>query len=379
MTERPNVPQEARLDAIVALGDRLDRASPEDAPREALAAVVAELGLGAGWIFVSDTVHGDAHAGDLSLGAVHGLPPALAADEARELRCGSCECQGRFRSGRLDRGVNMVTCSRLASAEGDTGGLELHASVPLRGREGPLGILNLAASGDRRFAPDELAFLDVVGRQLGAALERSRLAEARTREARFGAALEERRRLAREMHDSLSQLLFAASLQLGSARAGRERALVEAEDLLAAARAELRALIETSRPPDLSAGLVAALGRLAERMSPVTHVHLDASARPPSHEVQEALYRCAQEAVHNAVRHGHARHVRIALRDTPTGIRLSVADDGRGCDPDRVVTGPGISGLRERARGLGGTLAATRGEEGGLVLTVELPSPGGSA
>lgn len=372
--EPRSVPLEARLNALAALGERLDGAAPADAPAEALAAVVAELGLDAGWIFLSDTLQGDARHGALSLGATHGLPPVLAEDDASELRWDGCECQRRFRGGALDRGVNMVTCSRLAGAEGDTGGLELHASVPLQGREGPLGILNLAASGDRRFEADELAFLGVVGRQLGAALERTRLAEARTEAARFGAALEERQRLAREMHDALSQLLFAAGLQLQLARAGRREGLDEAEDLLADARAELRALIEAGRSPDLSSGLVAALGRLAERMSTVAEVHLDASAVPAATaEIQEAIYRCAQEAVHNAVRHGRARHVRITLRESSGDLWLTVEDDGRGGEPDRILQGSGVRGLRERALALGGELTVARREGGGTTLVVRLP------
>lgn len=374
---RSGVPLQARLAALAALGERLDRAAPEDAPAEALAAVVAELGLTAGWMFVSPTIRGDPPAEDLSLAASHGLPPALAADDAAELRCGSCECQGRFRKGLLDGGTNMVTCSRLAAAEGDTGGLELHASVPLSGRGGPLGILNLAAPGDRRFTDDELSFLAVVGRQLGAALERTRLAEARTRAARFGAALEERARLAREMHDSLSQLLFAAGLQLGLAKAGRTDALAEAETLLADARSELRASVEANRSPDLTGGLPAALGRLAERMSAIVDVHLDLEDVALSDDAQAALYRCAQEAVHNAVRHGRAAHVRVALRaSSGSGAELTIEDDGRGGDPGRVSAGSGVRGLRERAESLGGTLHVAAADAGGVSLRVRLPGPG---
>jgi two-component system NarL family sensor kinase len=376
--DRASVPLDARLSALAALGARLDRAEPSDAPAEALAAVVPELGLQAGWIFLSDTVRGEARRGAVSLAAAYGLPEALASDDAAALRCGGCECQGRYRGGELERGVNMVTCSRLAAADGPTAGLEAHASVPVRGARGTFGILNLAAPGDRRFAADELAFLDVVGRQLGAALERARLAAERTEAARFGAALEERQRLAREMHDALSQLLFATSLQLRMAREDDPSATLErAEALLADAQAELRALVETSRSPDLSAGLVSALGRLARRMAPRCDVHLDAAPVALQDEAEAALYRVAQEAVHNAVRHGGAERVRIALAPGAEGrVRLRVEDDGSGCDAETAAAGPGLRGLAERLTSLGGELSVERVDAGGLRVTAIVPAAG---
>lgn len=72
--------------------------------------------------------------------------------------------------------MNIVTCSRLAKVRGDRGGLEIHASVPLLGPEGPVGILNLAAPGGTRFDEDTLAFLGAVGRQLGAGRAEGRAA-----------------------------------------------------------------------------------------------------------------------------------------------------------------------------------------------------------
>lgn len=365
----------ARLGALAALADTLDRSDPPEAPGRALAAVAEELGLRAGWIFLHHADDGKGRRGTFDPIAWHGLPPGLAGEEVRPLRCGGCECQSRFQDGRLQRGVNMVTCSRLAAATDDTEGLTQHASVPLLGRAGALGILNLAAKGDRRFTSDELAFLEVVGRQLGAAIERERLAAARTEAARFGAALEERQRLASDMHDALSQLLFTAGLHLAMARRTQEPALDEAERLLSDARRELRALIEASRSPDLSAGLVAALERLAARMAPVARVRIIGAQMDLPEAAEAVLYRCAQEAVHNAVRHGGARRVDVSLRPEPTGDAavLRIADDGSGTDPDRAREGAGLQGLEARARAAGGEMRFERGEEAGMVLTVRLP------
>lgn len=122
---------------------------------------------------------GDRHRGGFSLAAATGLPPALARENSAPLCRGGCDCQWRFREGRLDAGVNIVHCSRLEAATGDKAGLELHASIPLLGRVGPVGVLNLAAPGSERFDPQTLAFLTAVGRQLGTAFARAALLRAR--------------------------------------------------------------------------------------------------------------------------------------------------------------------------------------------------------
>src|SRR5690606_4748814 len=132
------------------------------------------------------------------------------------------------------------------------------------------------------FDEETLTLLATVGKQLAAAFERSRLQRQRTAQERYAATLEERGRLAREMHDVLAQQLFAAQLSLEVAR-GRRRsgpvgvqaedavtsdALDQAASSLEAAIAELRSLVEVLRPAELGGGLRAALGRLAPRTAP---------------------------------------------------------------------------------------------------------------
>ena len=178
----------AELSTLNAIGDILNReADFGEALRLGLTKLVELLDLTAGWVFVTQVVQGDSHQGAFGVAATTGLPPALSEDENRPLCKGSCDCQWLFRQGQLDAGVNIVHCSRLESADGDKGGLELHASVPLLGRTGPVGILNLAAAGPEPFDAETLTFLTAVGRQLGTAFERSRLLSARTEAARHHA------------------------------------------------------------------------------------------------------------------------------------------------------------------------------------------------
>jgi two-component system NarL family sensor kinase len=371
--------RQEQLATLNSIGEILNR-EPEfgHAVPEALERLVRLMGLATGWVFLSNTRQGDSHQGSFSLAASTGLPLALSAGDRRPLCKGSCECQGLLRRGRLDRGVNMVTCSRLADAEGDRGGLELHASVPLLGSEGPVGILNLAAPGDARFDPDTLAFLAAVGKQLGIAFERSRLQAERTREERYTAVLEERERLARRMHDSLAQLLFAADLSLQSALAeapegGASPALERAAEAVRSALADLQGLVEVQRPADLSSGLLPALGRLAQRTGGgEVRVHLDAQPLEAFGEVAETLYRIAQEAVGNALRHGRARNVWIGLRRTDQGLRLQVGDDGVGFETGSAHGGLGLDGMRRRAGSAGGELRLESGPDG-TTVGVEVP------
>lgn len=360
------------LSTLNAIGDILNR-EPDfsGALKEALSKLVELLGLHSGWVFLTQVVQGDLRQGTFAVAGTTGLPPALSDAGNRPLCQGSCDCQWLFRQGQLDAGVNIVHCSRLEAATGDKGGLELHASVPLLGRAGPVGILNLAAAGRDTFDAETLAFLTAVGRQLGTAFERAALLTARSEAAQQLAVLEERQRFAAEMHDSVSQLLFAAELALQTG------ALARAEDLVAGAQNELRALVEVLRPADLSGGLKRALVRLAERTEGALRVQLEAHppvGLPPEYE--ETLYRAAQEGVHNALKHARAGQLRLRCEavSAPAGasVRLSVEDDGVGL-PVPLTEGFGLRSLRRRAEALGGTLTLKKRNPRGVSLELELP------
>lgn len=371
-----------RLATVNAIGDALNAAPTfQEAAPEALTRLLERVALSAGWLFLSTVDEGDPHEGGFRLAAATGLPPALAHDDAAPLRRAGCECQRLLRSGQLERGINMVTCSRLRDAHGDKGGLTIHASVPLPGHDGPVGILNLAAPGDTRFDDETLAFLAAVGRQLAVAYDRSRLLDERTRQARYAAALEERQRLAQDMHDSLAQLLFAADLSLTVAAqhpepAGRQRAADDAAESVRAALAELRSLVEVMRPADLSAGLRTALQRLARRTRGSLRVHLELPDEEPDAELAEALYRIAQEAVHNSLRHGGASSLWLRLERSGDRLRLVVDDDGVGFGPhpeERLGSGFGLAGMRDRALRVGGTVTFGDRPQGGARIEAEVP------
>ena len=362
------------LQTLNEVGQTLNReADFFSALPQVLKHLIERLNLETGWVFLSTTAQGTSRAGEFSLAAYAELPPALNQNKQAALCQDACECQGMFQRGELDKGVNRVTCSRLKYADGDTRNLRVHASIPLLTRGTPIGIINLAAQDESVFSEEQLAFLTVVGRYLGTAFERSKLQNAQTREAVYAASLEERERLARDVHDSVTQLLFAADLSLNSLDASEDKN-VQAAQLQTAQRSvrraleELRAIVELRRPADLNLGLKSAIERLAERL-PGINVHLKLDTLSLPDEVEIALYRAAQEAVHNTLRHAHAQNLWLELRHTPSSVVLSVRDDGVG--RQESSNGLGLTSMETRVRDLGGKLSLDSDE--GFKIMAEVP------
>ncbi len=198
-------------------------------------------------------------------------------------------------------------------------------------------------------------------------------------------SLEERQRLARELHDSVSQALYGISLGIHTAltqfdtdRAKTREALDYALSLAHAGLAEMRALIFELRPESLEReGLVAALARHADALRARHRIEVDLSlCEEPDVplSVKEALYRIAQEALQNAVRHAHPDRLDVRLTCSAEGIRLEVRDDGAGFDPTADHPGHlGLQSMRERALNLGGSLDIVSDYGCGTQIYVTVP------
>ena len=363
------------LSTLNAVGDILNAEGDFSvAVEQALERLVDLLDLKAGWVFLTRVSQGDSHRGSFRVAAVTGLPPALSRDNAAPLCSGLCDCQWLFKQGKLDKGVNIVHCSRLEAEAEDKDGLGASRQYAALGAARSGGHSQPRRNGRGALDADTLAFLTTVGRQLGTAFERSKLQTEREREARYAATLEERQRLATEMHDSVAQLLFGAELSLKVAQEGRgeqrERSLVRSSELVSSALGELRGLVEVLRPADLSQGLPSALSRLAQRTQETgVRVHLETEPLTFSDAHAEALYRAAQEALHNALRHAGADNIWIRLLRVGQEVKLSIEDDGRGLD--EVEYGLGLRSIKARAESLSGRLELTSSE--GLHLEVTLP------
>ncbi len=236
-------------------------------------------------------------------------------------------------------------------------------------------------TGAAGFTERDQELLALFAAHAAIALTNARLYE-RSREL---SVLEERSRLARELHDAVSQKLFGirararAAALLATRDAGRaaaEMAVVAA--LGAEAHAELRAVIDGLAPPDLrSAGLAESLRRytvLASRAHGVP-VRFAADGIPGLGErADAALYRVAQEALHNALRHSGAGQVSVTLRRGPRRVILEVADDGRGLPPGTSAGGLGLASMRERAAAAGGSLTIRSGARAGTLVRMVVPA-----
>lgn len=208
---------------------------------------------------------------------------------------------------------------------------------------------------------------------------RAQLDELRRSRARLAAAAdEERRRVERDLHDGAQQQLLALAMTLDRARtrddvppgSGLRSTLDEALDEAHGALEELRRLARGIYPPELTEqGLRPALEGLADRCSlPVT---VDVPRRRFAPQVEAVAYFVAAEALTNAVKHAHARRVRLELAEQDGSIRLQIRDDGTGrIDP----AGAGLQGLRDRVEAIGGQLQLQGAPERGTDVTVSLPA-----
>jgi len=255
--------------------------------------------------------------------------------------------------------------------------------VPITARSGVLGAFYLTDKEDApAFSGDDERLIVMLAAHAAIAIENARLLE----RARELSVIEERNRLARDLHDSVVQKLFGIVLTAQSAAALLERspgdARVEVERVAGLAQeaiGELRSLVFQLRPAAIEVeGLAAALAKhvdVLERVHrlPIALEHSgDPRLRPG---VDEELFKIAQEALHNALRHAAAEHVRVRLDERPEAVALSVADDGRGFDPDAPALRSrslGLTSMEERAEALGGALRIASAPGAGTTIDLEL-------
>ena len=192
---------------------------------------------------------------------------------------------------------------------------------------------------------------------------------------------DERRRVARELHDELGQTMTGVLLRIDEAiRAPESADLEEAREDARRSLDDVRRIARDLRPDTLSElGLDSALNALATRFTRQTRVPVDLRLDdlPPLDEDMEiVIYRVAQEALTNVTRHAHASQVRLVLTcDAAQHLCLTISDDGRGMDPARAARGLGLLGASERAAALGGALQVESAPGAGVRLSLRVPLP----
>jgi PAS domain S-box-containing protein len=261
-------------------------------------------------------------------------------------------------------------------------------SVPLIVQGRDYGAITVYYKGPREFSTEDLDPAMSVADQVALAIENARLRE----QAGQAAALEERGRLARELHDSVTQSLYSVTMYTEAAArlmtAGQETDAAEylrdARDTAQEALREMRLMIYQLRPPALEKGGLALA--LQVRLDAVErhggiHAELIVEGReqlPPA--IQAELHQIAQEALNNALKHAHAREVQVRLHFSDATTRLEVQDDGVGFELANAQTegGLGLPGMRERVLKIGGRLKINSAPGKGTTVVVEVPIGGGA-
>lgn len=259
--------------------------------------------------------------------------------------------------------------------------------VPLLARDRAIGVIvahDRLASPDARFSDDDLRLTEAFASRAAVAVDLSeRVARDALRRAVAGQELE-RRRLARELHDETGQaltsiLLGLRALEARSDGADSETVIAGLRELVVGTLQDVRRLSVELRPKALDDfGLVAALERLCHAVAEQTGIAVDFAAgavteRLPA-DVETALYRIVQEALTNAVKHAHARHVSILLTRKEGKAGAVIEDDGRGFEAGPAEgVGLGVEGMRERVHLLDGRFEIESAAGSGTTVLVEVP------
>ncbi|TAK14084.1 MAG: GAF domain-containing protein [Anaerolineae bacterium] len=373
------------LSILNAIAESLNReVDLHNALSQALRQVLELFDLKTGWVWLLDD-----EAGDSYLAAAQNLPPALANNPSKME--GSCHCLNTYREGDLAgaANVNVIECSRLQGLVDGTDGIRFHSSIPLYAHGKKMGVFNVASRDWREISDEDLRLLHTIGDLVAIAIERARLF---SQSADAGAA-RERNRLAREIHDTLAQGLTAITLQLETAEALLEAGLNmdtvrdKVHQALGLARQNLeearRSVLDLRAAPLEGRTLPEALQALVRTQAGVRRPEIQLDVVGGSHplpiRVQSGLYRIAQEALTNALRHAQASRIELALEVTSETARISIQDNGRGFDPQEVFKDRyGLVGLNERVRLLGGALRLETDPGAGTRLEVSIPLETGS-
>jgi len=253
-------------------------------------------------------------------------------------------------------------------------GLKAFISVPLRAKDKVLGVINVASHMPHHFTTNDMYLLHSIGDQLGVAIEQARLYE-RLRKAReryrqlarqtLVAEEEERKRIARELHDETSQSLSGLALQLqalvdmtemsGSQDPEFIARLKKVQSLAIQVHSEISRLIADLRP-----ALLDTLGLVPPLDISVT-VEIKGVSRPLALEVEVGLFRWAQGAIGNIAQHSRAKNATIILEYRDNELLLRISDDGQGFDVSKITDidesgrGRGLFSMKERVGLLGGT------------------------
>ncbi|MCK4580187.1 MAG: GAF domain-containing sensor histidine kinase, partial [Dehalococcoidia bacterium] len=282
-------------------------------------------------------------------------------------------------------------------------GLKAFISVPLRAKDNVLGVMNVASHLPHRFTKEDMYLLHSIADQLGTAIEQARLHEGLEKGKKRYQELarqilitqeEERRRIARELHDETSQTLSGLALNLqalvqkaemlGIDDAEFKTRLEKAHTLAVQTGSEVSRLIADLRPTLLDTlGLVPAIRQYAGTTLTPLGINFSFQAegidRPLPPEVELGFFRWVQGAIGNIIQHSQAKNATISLKLAGNDLELRITDDGEGFDVSQITRversgrGAGLFGMKERIALLGGSCSVQSQPGQGTRVTGRIP------
>jgi signal transduction histidine kinase len=244
--------------------------------------------------------------------------------------------------------------------------LKVFALIPLKTGGEVLGLLAMGFTDpDRKFSSDEVALAETIASDVASAIKNAQLSE----QARLAAIEAERQRLARELHDSVTQSLYSLTLLSDGWRTMAEQGTLanpaasfeRLGDVGQQALKEMRLMIHQLRPSileevGLERGLQVRLEAVEMRANIEAHLKTSGDLETIPVEVEEQMFYIAQEALNNSLRHAQASEVNVQIQVAEDQLTLSIQDNGKGFDPNMDTAGMGLINMRQRATSIGGDL-----------------------
>lgn len=367
-----NEKQMYRLQALKEIAELLNEATDlQEMLENVLHTLLQVMNLQTGWIFFIDKKGSHRMLVDIN------LPSALTWKEKKPMCEGDCWCVNRFVSGRLQKSTNIIACKRIGSAiEYNWGETDIthHATIPLRAGQEKFGLLNVASPHKTHFAEEELALLEAIAFQIGTTIQRIRLVE---NEQKY-VVVAERNRLARDLHDSVKQLLFSIMLTArGTFDMTKNKELQEMlsyiGELSQEALQEMTLLIWQLRPEGLEKGLAEAVRNYGKLLGIQVAIRVDGVISIID-EVEEVLWRVSQEALHNCKQHASCEMVFVRLKAENKKLYFQIEDDGIGFIQEKVKESAlGLKSMKERIELMKGTFRIKTGPGQGTKIEIQLP------
>lgn len=341
----------------------------------ALQMLIDHTNFATGWIFFIN------ENGKHELSAHYQLPSTLEYDNHTYLCNDKCWCVNKFNKGELSNATNIVACSRLEKAArempDENDNITHHATVPLISGDESFGMLNVASPYRTEFQKDELDLLESVAFQLGSTLKRLDLT---TRE-KENMIIKERQRLARELHDSVNQMLFSIGITSHAAKVLNDKdqtslAFERIEKTSKYAMKEMKALIWQLKPIGLENGLVEAVKNYAKILELNIEITINGFYNV-SDELELELYRIIQEALNNVRKHAATKKSEILLEIRESELLLVIRDKGTGfIVSEKLGLSHGLTNMYERVQKMNGVLEIKSEKGQGTTLITRIPLGG---